>query len=245
MINTLIVDDEIHCIDRLLHLIERRPDTFNVVCTCQSVETALDALEKNQVDLVFLDIEIKDKTGFDFLRKVENVQFHTIFTTAFDTYAIKALKYNAFDYLLKPIDIDEFNETIVRLNKRLGNSQQHHHVQNLISDIETKNHTLLTISSVEGFETVPIVDIVHLKADGNYTYIYTKEKKSVASKPIKYYEDLLDKKDFIRCHKSHIINITNVKKYHKGNQAWITMMNGEKVPIAARRKEDFLSRFVL
>lgn len=243
MIKTLIVDDETHCINRLLHLIEKRPNTFEVVDTCQTVEAALEVAKNNPLDLVFLDIEIKDKTGFDFLRQVENISFHTIFTTAFNNYAIKAFKYSAFDYLMKPIDVDEFNESIERLGKKIAESRNNNQVKNLLENARQKQPNLLTISSVEGFETIPVADIIHLEASGNYTYIYTKGNKKIVTKPIKFYEDLLDKDEFFKCHKSHLIKLNEVKSYHKGKQAYVIMTNGNQVPIAVRRKDDFLSRF--
>ncbi|GMN10851.1 LytTR family DNA-binding domain-containing protein [Croceitalea sp. MTPC9] len=243
MIKTLIVDDENHCINRLLHLIERRPNTFEVVDTCQTVEAALEVVKNKPLDLVFLDIEIKDKTGFDFLRQLEQIQFNTIFTTAFDNYAIKAFKYSAFDYLLKPIDVDEFNASIERLDKKMAKSGNDNQVKSLLENVEQKQLNLLTISSVEGFETIQITDIIHLEASGNYTYIHTRESKKTVSKPIKFYEDFLDKNEFFKCHKSHLIKLNEVKSYHKGKQGYVIMTNGNQLPVAVRRKDQFLGKF--
>ncbi|MFD2586750.1 MULTISPECIES: LytR/AlgR family response regulator transcription factor [Flavobacteriaceae] len=243
MLNTLIVDDESHCIKRLLHLIERKPGIFNVVAACKTVDEAVKVAENNQLDLVFLDIEIDDKTGFDFLRQLDAISFKTIFTTAFDNYAIKAFKFSAFDYLMKPIDFDEFNETILRLNEKFVSKKKNSQVQQLLENIEQKQPKLLTVPSVSGFETVLVAEIVHLEANGNYTYIFTKNKKQIVSKPIKFYENLLDGKQFFKCHKSHLINMEMIKTFHKGKQAYVTMSNDNSVPIAVRRKEAFLGRF--
>ena len=243
MVKTLIVDDEPHCINRLLHLIGRRPNTFEIVDTCQTVEAALEVVKNHPLDLVFLDIEIKDKTGFDFLRQCEQIQFNTIFTTAFDNYAIKAFKYSAFDYLLKPIDVDEFNASIERLDKKLAISGNNTQLKSLLTNVEKKKPSLLTISSVEGFETVQMADIIHLEASGNYTCIHTRDSKKTVSKPIKFYEDLLDKDEFFKCHKSHLLKLNEVKSYHKGKQSYVIMTNGNQVPIAVRRKDQFLGKF--
>lgn len=243
MIKTLIVDDESHCIKRLLHLIDRKPKTFNIVATCKTVDDALKVAENNALDLVFLDIEIDDKTGFDFLRQLKAIPFKTIFTTAFDNYAIKAFKYSAFDYLMKPIDFDEFNETIARLNNEIQSKEHSSQVRQLLNNIEQEQPKVLTIPSVSGFETVLVADIVHLEADGNYTHIHTLDKKRVVSKPIKFYENLLDGKQFFKCHKSHLINIEMVKTFNKGKQAYIMMKNGNQVPLAVRRKDGFFGRF--
>ena len=243
MINTLIVDDESHCINRLLHLIGRKPGIFNIVATCKTVDDALKVADNNSLDLVFLDIEIKDTTGFDFLRQVEHTNFKTIFTTAFDNYAIKAFKFSAFDYLMKPIDFDEFNETIVRLKEEIQSKGHDVHVKQLFENLEHEQPKLLTIPSVEGFETVLVANIVHLEANGNYTYIHTKDKRQIASRPIKFYENLLDGKQFFKCHKSHLINMEMIKTFYKGKQAYVIMTNGDQVPLAVRRKDQFLGRF--
>lgn len=243
MLNTLIVDDESHCIKRLLHLIDRKPETFNVIATCKTVDDALRVAQANPLDLVFLDIEIDDKTGFDFLRQLGHISFKTVFTTAFDNYAIKAFKFSAFDYLMKPIDFDEFNETIARLSEERELKGHNGSVKSLLENIEQEQPKLLTIPSVEGFETVLVADIVHLEANGNYTFIYAKDKKQIVSKPIKFYENLLDGKQFFKSHKSHLINMEMVKTFHKGKQAYVLMENGNQVPIAVRRKDEFLGRF--
>ncbi|WP_423997139.1 LytR/AlgR family response regulator transcription factor [Maribacter sp. IgM3_T14_3] len=243
MLNTLIVDDESHCIKRLLHLIDRKPGIFNVIATSKTVDDALKIAQDTSLDLVFLDIEIDDKTGFDFLRQLNHISFKTIFTTAFDNYAIKAFKFSAFDYLMKPIDFDEFNETIARLNEELQSKGHNNSVESLLKNIEQEQPKLLTIPSVEGFETVLVADIVHLEANGNYTYIHTKHKKQIVSKPIKFYENLLDEKLFFKCHKSHLINMEMIKTFNKGKQAYVQMENGNQVPIATRRKDVFLKKF--
>ena len=239
MLNTLIVDDESHCIKRLLYLIDRKPGIFNVIATCKTVDEALKIAQDTPLDLVFLDIEIDDKTGFDFLRQLNHISF----TTAFDNYAIKAFKFSAFDYLMKPIDFDEFNETIARLNEELQSKGHNNSVESLLKNIEQEHPKLLTIPSVEGFETVLVADIVHLEANGNYTYIHTKHKKQIVSKPIKFYENLLDEKLFFKCHKSHLINMEMIKTFNKGKQAYVQMENGNQVPIATRRKDVFLKKF--
>ncbi|WP_422859487.1 LytR/AlgR family response regulator transcription factor [Flagellimonas sp. S174] len=245
MINTLIIDDESHCVKRLLHLIDRKPGTFNVVATCKTVDNALEVAKNTSLDLVFLDIEIDNKTGFDFLRQLGTISFKTIFTTAFDNYAIKAIKFSAFDYLMKPIDFDEFNETIARLQEEIRSKEHNGHVRQLLKNIEQEQPKLLTIPSVQGFETVLVADIVHLEANGNYTHIHTNDKKQIVSKPIKFYETLLDGKKFFKCHKSHLINMEMIKTFHKGKQSYIVMKNGNQVPIAVRRKEEFLGKFKL
>ncbi|MDG5492335.1 LytTR family DNA-binding domain-containing protein [Psychroserpens sp. SPM9] len=243
MITTIIIDDEQHCIDRLLDLIKRHPNTFNVLATCNSVEQALEQVPKLQPDLVFLDIKIHAKTGFDFLQELPTVNFKIIFTTAFDNYAIKAFKFSAFDYLLKPIDSDDFNDSIKRLKNDLSHQTIENQIQNLFNNLKPEPNKIITIPSLTGFETLKVEEIIHLEADTSYCHIFTKNSKFTASKPIKFYEELLDGYSFFKTHKSHLININQVKKYYRGKQSYVVMSNDNQVPISVRKKDDFLRLF--
>ena len=243
MIKTIIIDDEAHCITRILNLIERHPNTFNVLATCNTVEKALEVVSEKQPDLVFLDIQIHDKTGFDFLQDIEQINFKIIFTTAFDNFAIKAFKYSAIDYLLKPIDVDDFNGAVNRLKTDFNSKNIENQIQNLFRNLKPHKKKVITIPSITGFETLKVEDIIHLEADTSYTHIYTSTNKLTVSKPIKYYEDLLDVSVFFKTHKSHLINLDHVKQYYKGKQSYVVMSNNQQVPISVRKKDAFLKRF--
>ncbi|NRD24063.1 response regulator transcription factor [Winogradskyella litoriviva] len=244
MINTIIIDDEKHCSDRILSLIEQHPNTFNVLKVIDNVSDALDLVPQQQPDLVFLDIKIHDKTGFDFLQQIETINFKVIFTTAFDNFAIKAFKYSAIDYLLKPIDSDDFNASILRLKENIAHQNMEQQLQNLFKNLKSNQKKIITIPSLTGFETLKIEEIIHLEADTNYTHIFTKDGKTMVSKPIKFYEDLLDDTIFFKTHKSHLINLEHVKKYFKGKQSYVLMSNDAQVPISVRKREAFLKHFI-
>ena len=244
MIKTIIIDDETHCTNRILSLIERHPNTFNVIATCSTVDEALKVVPVLMPDLVFLDIKIHDKTGFDFLQEIDKVNFKVIFTTAFDNFAIKAFKFSAFDYLLKPIDSDDFSDAINRLKLDMQQHTIENQIQNLLKNLKPDQKKIITLPSLTGFETLKVEDIIYLKADTSYTHIYTKDSKTMVSKPIKFYEDLLDENSFFKTHKSYLINIDHVKKFYKGKQSFVVMSNDSKVPISVRRKEEFLKRFM-
>ncbi|RKE94953.1 LytR/AlgR family response regulator transcription factor [Ichthyenterobacterium magnum] len=243
MIKTILIDDEQHCITRLQNLIERHPNTFNIVATCYTVEEALDLVPKLQPDLVFLDIKIHEKTGFDFLKEIDTINFKIIFTTAFDNFAIKAFKFSAFDYLLKPIDNDDFSDSIIRLKSELSHQSIENQIQSLFNNLKPNQNKIISLPSLTGFETLKVEDIIHLEADTNITHIFTKDKKMVVSKPIKFYEDLLDDTIFFKTHKSYLININHVKKYYKGKQGYVIMSNNAQVPVSVRKKDEFLRRF--
>jgi len=244
MIKTIIIDDETHCSDRILSLIAQHPNTFNILANIDTVDEALKMVPQLQPDLVFLDIKIHDRTGFDFLQELESIKFKIIFTTAFDNFAIKAFKFSAFDYLLKPIDSDDFNDAVMRLKADLSHQNMEQQLQNLFKNLKPDQKKVITIPSLTGFETLKVEDIIHLEADTSYTHIFTKDGKTMVSKPIKFYEDLLDENSFFKTHKSHLINIDHVKKYFKGKQSYVLMSNNANVPISVRRKDEFLKRFI-
>ncbi|WP_179018990.1 LytR/AlgR family response regulator transcription factor [Winogradskyella forsetii] len=243
MIKTIIIDDETHCSDRVLSLIERHPNTFNVLAVIDNVDEALRLVPQLQPELVFLDIKIHDKTGFDFLQEVGSINFKVIFTTAFDNFAIKAFKFSAIDYLLKPIDTDDFDAAVSRLKDNLSKQNMEQQLQNLFKNLKPNQKKVITIPSLTGFETLKVEDIIHLEADTSYTHIFTKKGKTMVSKPIKFYEDLLAENSFFKTHKSHLINIDHVKKYYRGKQSYVLMSNDAKVPISVRRKDEFLKHF--
>ena len=245
MIRTLIVDDEQHCINRLLNLIEKFKSTFEVIGTCNTVDSAIKTFKKLNPDLVFLDIEIHDKTGFQFLEQTNMKNFKVIFTTAFDEYAIKAFKYNAIDYLLKPIDSDDFKICALRIKDLFNSSLIDNRITNLLETIkDTSKNTTITIPTSNGFEILEIENIIHCKADTSYTYIYTAKNKILVSKPLKYYDDLLSHHNFFRIHNSHLINVNHVKKYYKGKGGTVTMTNNSSIDVSTRKKEEFLKLFV-
>lgn len=244
MIKTVIIDDEAHCTDRILNLIERHPNTFDVLSTIETVEEALKTVPTLNPDLVFLDIKIHDKTGFDFLQNLAQINFKVIFTTAFDQFAIKAFKFSAFDYLLKPIDADDFKDAVSRLQTEMNHHNFEHQIQNLLKNLKPDQKKMITIPSLSGFETLNVEDIIHLEADTSYTHIFTKDNKILVSKPLKFYEELLENHSFFKTHKSHLINTDHVKQYFKGKQSYVLMTNGAQVPISVRRKEEFLKHFI-
>lgn len=245
MIRTLIVDDEEHCRDRIVKLITDYGQNLEIIATCSTVDEALIKTKTLRPDLVFLDIEIHDKTGFEYLEQLERYNFNLIFTTAFDNYAIKAFKYSAMDYLLKPIDSDDFINAMARLNKKSNSIDSDLRINALIKNLKSdEKKKTITIPTSNGFEILEIIEIIHCKADTSYTYIQTTTDKILVSKPIKFYEDLLKDLNFFRIHNSHLVNIEHIKKYTKGKGGYVTMSNNDHIDVSTRRKEGFLKLFM-
>lgn len=244
MIKTLIVDDEQHCINHIQKLISDYEHKLKVIATCNTVDDALIQAQALQPDLVFLDIEINNKTGFDFLEQIGTYNFKVIFTTAFNNYAIKAFKYSALDYLLKPIDKDDFKNSIERLENNINASENGLQIKMLLDNLQKEDKKRsIRIPTSNGFEILEIIDIIHCEADTSYTHIHTKNNSILVSKPLKYFEELLSDANFFRIHNSSLINIDHVKKYTKGKGGYVTMSNNASLDVSTRRKEDFLKSF--
>jgi len=235
MIKALIVDDESRAINLLKITVERNfPGEF-LVETAQGGEDGLKKLSHFKPDLLFLDIEMPKMSGFDLLAATPDVDCKVIFTTAYDQYAIRAIRYNALDYLLKPIDPSELREAIVRFqlqkNKKEVYSKQ---LQNFFSNKE-KN---LAITTYDGVVFLEVDKIVRCEADLNYTrFILDEHKTFLSSKTLKEYEDLLcGNHRFLRVHRSHVVNMDYVLKFK--NDGTLVLKDNSTIPVSRRRKED-------
>jgi two-component system LytT family response regulator len=246
MIKAVIVDDELHCIDRLKNLLTGYFEgEILVISTYTSIEEAYVGLQAIQPDLVFLDIQIHDQTGFDLLGKLQEIKFDVVFTTAYEQYAIKAFKFSASDYLLKPIDVDDLKETIKRINKRRHQGSIDHNLDLLIENVKNlKNQNRkIAVPTINGLVFLNIQDILHCKSDVNYTTIFMKDSTSLmVAKTLKEFEGLLSNHDFFRVHNSHLINLNYIKSYNKGKGGFLTLEDNSEIEVSSRRKEGFLQR---
>jgi len=243
MYKTIIVDDEKGCRDSLEYLLKEFPN-IEIIAIVDSIALAQEAIKNLQPQLVFLDIEMPGGTGFELLEKINPINFDIIFTTAYDQYAIKAIKYSALDYLLKPVDASELKEAINRFSsKKHDQDLINNQFKTLLNNIggET-SHQKIAIPDGEGISFIKITDITHFKSDGSYTYLYSlnNNKPILISKPIGDYQEMLENEPFIRIHRSHLINIQHVEKYIKGDGGYAIMSDGTKIEVSRRKKADFI-----
>jgi two-component system LytT family response regulator len=245
MLKAIIIDDEKHCIDRLNNLLSKHTHLINNVDSFSNVIDAKKGIEKIKPDLVFLDIELNESTAFDLLKSLNKIDFQIIFTTAYNKYAIEAIKFSAFDYLLKPIDNHELNKTLDRLNNSTLNNNLSLKLNALFHNTQTKpsNDKKLIITTEKETFFLNISNIIRCEADGNYAHIFLKKNKTIlASKTLKYFEELLPNQYFFRTHQSHLINLKLIKKFINGTNAYVIMDDESKVTIAKRRKVEFLEK---
>ncbi len=244
MITAVIIDDEKKCVSLLKHLIENHCKDINVVGEAESAAQGLQVIQQHKPDLVFLDIEMPDKTGFELLKSLPEINFDIIFTTAYNHYAIKAIRFSALDYLLKPVDLDELKNALARVYKKHQKAGPQQNVDVLMSNIKSPqpNFSRISLSTQDGLVILHVDEIIYCEASGTYTIFYLKNReKIIVSKTLKEYEELLKDHSFFRVHNSFLINLNEVKKYVKGDGGSAFMSNGDEVFVSKRRKEEFLS----
>ncbi len=246
MIKAILVDDEVHCLDTLSILLQEYCPQVQILERCRSVDAALQAIKKWNPQLVFLDIEMPGKNGFELLEQFNEIPFSVIFTTSYDQYAIKALHFSALDYLLKPIDSKELIASVLKVQaqKQLPTAEQ---FQMLLTQVQHKESGFkkIAVPTSEGFELVPVEQILRCEADDNYTHIFLKNKsKIIACRTLKEVEEQLhDFSFFIRVHHSYIVNLNEVTKYVRGEGGYVIMSDGSTVNVSRSRKDALLKYF--
>ncbi|GAB2767513.1 LytTR family DNA-binding domain-containing protein [Rhabdobacter roseus] len=245
----VIIEDEFHSREFLKSVVTAWCEGVEIVGTAESVPEGVALIEAVAPELVFLDIEMQSGTGFDLLQQVRNRDFEVIFTTAYDHYAIQAIKYSAIDYLLKPIDLDELQAAVAKVRERRPGqvAPVNEALELLLATLKNPatEPTKITLATSEGLEFVPLEQIIRLEAAGAYTTFFLKEgKKIMVSKNLKEYENLLPARRFFRIHNSHMINIDEVKKMLKTDGGYAVMNDGATVMISPKKKEEFLQRIM-
>ncbi len=239
----IIVDDEKHCREVLEHLLHKHCSQVKIIASCSGAEEALSALAKQQPDILFLDIEMPGMNGFDLLEKFQHPEFEIVFTTAYNEYAIKAIKHSALDYLLKPVDKDELLQTIERAReqKLLKASQR---VDNLLEILNMKKKSRrFAVPTLEGLIMVDPETILYCESDSAYCKLFFihQERPLVISKTLKDVEEVLQTDEFCRIHHSYLINMRCVQRYVRGEGGEVIMNNGAHLPVSRSRKQDFLN----
>ena len=246
IINTVIIEDEPKNVTLLRKMLDMYCPQVNICADANSVETGVSVITKNKPDLVFLDIEISGGNSFQLLDILQPVKFDIIFITAYDNYLLKAIKYSALDYLFKPVNIKELIAAVNRSAEKMNAQKTAQQIEQLLKSLSTqKSLSTITLPTPFGFFVIPIQNIVRCEAKGNYTVFYMEDRKThTASKTLKEYEDILPRDVFFRAHHSHLININFIVKYHKGKGGIIEMKDKSLIPLATRRKNDFIDLFI-
>nr|WP_262904491.1 LytTR family DNA-binding domain-containing protein [Tamlana laminarinivorans] len=242
MLKAIIVEDEQTSRDILKNYLQKYCPNIQVLGEASNIDEAIVLIRKTELDVVFLDVEMPYGNAFDLLDKVGDINFETIFVTAYNNYAIDALNAHASYYLMKPISIDELIKAVDYVTNI---KQKEEALQNQILVPNTNTVSgKITIPQLDGFEIIETSDILFCKADDNYTEIYLKNNtKKIVSKTLKYFDDMLSNSTFSRVHKSYLINVAEVKKYVKGKGGSVILSNGKEIMVSASKKAQLLAYF--
>lgn len=246
MIEALIIDDEPHCIRHLERLLKRHAaDKIQLLGAYSDVPQGLAAIEKLKPQLLFLDIQLGEQTGFDLLRQMDTHRTSVVFTTAYDQYAVQAFRFSAVDYLLKPVNGPDLEESLQKVTDTIHKMEAANRLELLLQHLNRSvgAPSKIALPSMEGWDFVAIADIIRCQAQGNYTlFMLQGDKQMLVSRTLKDYEELLGSHGFFRVHHAHLINLAHIRKYYKNGL--LSMNDGSTVDVATRRREALLARII-
>lgn len=243
MLKAIIIDDVKKIRESVKDLLDNNCPQVIIVAEAENITDAFTKITLHQPDLLFLDIEMPDGTGFELLQKFKQIHFKIIFITAYEEYAIKAFKHSAIDYLLKPVDKDELIEAVQKANTAIRKENMELKLQALFSHLDKKNSDAqkIVLKTSDSIYSVAINDIIHCESEKNYTTFYLNDgQKIVVSTTLKEYEELLSPSGFFRVHQSHLINLHYFDRYLKSEGGTVVLKNKAIVPVSSRKKEELL-----
>lgn len=244
MITAVLIDDDANLRNGMKSLLARYAPEIKIIGEADSVQTGVEIMKLLEPQVVFMDIQLGDGTGFDILEAIANQKgkstSHIVFITAHEQYAIKAFRFSALDFLLKPVDPEELEKVIVKIKETLSKKDNYAHIDLLLENIRKKvdNFKRIALSTSDGIHLFEISDIIRCESEDNYTKFYIKNNKPILiSKTLKEYEELLTEHGFERIHQSHLINLSYLKSYIKKDGGYVVMADNSNLPISQRKKE--------
>ncbi len=244
-IKTILVDDEMNNLQFLESLIKENCLSLEIIETASNTYDALLMIQELQPQLVFMDIDMPGMTGFELLKKLEPLSFEVIFVTAYNQYALEAFEYNAVGYVTKPIATDKLILAVDKAIKKIADQKYTEQIFSLLENVHQKSTTdKIALPTMQGLQFVKIEKINYCESSGNYTnFFLTDNTKIMVSRQLGEYEKLLPVDTFVRIHDKHLINLSSIKEYIKGNGGEVVLEDGSRLTVAARRKDELLSRF--
>lgn len=235
MIKAVIIEDEFNAMNTLDKLIRYTQKDIEVIAKIDNVVEAIAFLKKHTPDLIFLDIDLIGGNAFQILEALDSIAFKIIFTTAYDEFAIKAIKFDTIDYLLKPIDSEELTACMDRFKEVFKKEQVYKNALDKVNEINDKEiQKTLLIKTADAQYFLGIKEIIRCQSDGSYTIFHTADRKIMSARNLKYYENILSEHTFVRVHQSHLVNVKYIKTINANNTVCLT--NNEKIPVATRKK---------
>lgn len=245
-LRTILVDDEPRGLTSMQKLLQLNCPDVNIVATSTSVDEAAEKIKNLHPDLIFLDIAMPVKNGFELLKELQEFPFEVIFVTAHNQFMIDAFHFSAIDYLLKPIDDDLLIDAVKRAKKRIVEKDGSKNIETFLYNVQQKHshqNMKLCLPSLKGFQVVELNDILYAESSGNYTNFHFSNKQLIcSSKPMHEYEELLKDAGFVRIHKSFLVNLLHVKEYLRGEGGSVILSNGVAIEVSRRKKDIFLAK---
>lgn len=246
MLRAILVDDQESNSSSLTEKIKRHCPGVEIIATCNSAEKAIVAINSLRPGIVFLDIEMPVMNGFLMLQQLEFKDFELVFTTAYDHYAIKAIRFSALDYLVKPIEVEELKTAVEKAEKRRADLAPSNQLELLLENliVRKNNFQKIAVPTTEGLQFIKVDEIIYLEANANYTRIFLEgTRKYMVCHTLKDFEEILPSETFVRVHNSYIINKNFAEKYIRGEGGQVVLSNGSVIDISKRKKADFLKAF--
>ncbi len=246
VLKAIIIDDEPYCCEILAAMLEADCPEIEITSICNNAKDALTAIRQYSPDLVFLDVEMPRMNGFEMLEQLPAINFHLIFTTSYNQYALKAIRFSAIDYLLKPIDREELKNAVQKVKERIQIPLPQQ-LEILMQKIRQPSQPVnkVALPTIEGLQMIPVDTIISCESDDNYTILQLKSKKKMlVTRSLKDMEEILEQHSFIRVHRSYIVNLNEIEKYIKGDGGYLVMSDGASVDVAKNRKELLLKRLL-
>ncbi len=245
-LKAIIVEDETASRETLANYIKKYCSDITVVAEAESVKTGLLAIKEHEPDVVFLDVEMPYGNGFDLLDALDEINFATVFVTAYSHYAIKALNLSASYYLLKPVDIDELVAAVDKIKEEKKSNNHSFYSKILAENLQTinKQEHKIVLPLMDGFEVIRVKDVIRIQANDNFSDFHLNNgTRRVICRTLKHYEELLEEFDFLRVHKSHLVNLQYIQRYIKGKGGQLVMSDNSEVEVSQSKKKTLLERF--
>ncbi len=242
MIKAVVIDDEQKTHNIVGKIIEKEFQDIKIVASAKNVTKGIEIIQKHLPDIVFLDVQMPDGTGFDLLKKINYHNFKLIFITAHEENALQAIKFSAIDFILKPINIIDFTNSVIEVIKEIKQDNEHIKIKTFLNNIENSSEKSrkIVLKTTENIYIVNIKDIIRCESENNYTIFFLNDnRKILISKTLKEYSELLERYNFIRIHRSHLINLNYIERFEKKDSGLVYMKDKSKVPVS------FLKKFLL
>jgi two-component system LytT family response regulator len=244
MLTAVVIEDEPRTRDTIIGIVKSNCPEIKVVGSGNNVKSGIEAIHTNRPDILVLDVELSDGNAFDILKNVGEINAQIIFVTAHEEYALQAIKFSAFDYLLKPFSVAELTETLIKAKEAAMKKESELSFKTLLSNFENKEDKKIVLKSADEIHLVKISDIIRCEADSSYTHFFiTNNKQIVISNNLKEYDELLSHYHFFRVHHSHLVNLNQIVKFHKNKDPYVLMSDGSEVPVSSRKKERLIEKF--